>query len=248
MPSCFRIHCERARWRRKDALLGDGQQRLAHLCVDTQHPRPPRRPPRASGVRNSKDFALRGGHAADDLVSAAELERGAVVVQLEQVHLHGGRVGAAEHREQLVVGDEEEVNAFRFGSRYCSAISAPPRFSASCRFASRFFAEQHSRMLTFLAVSSHDLRPALVGFVEALRLLGELVADVAAFPDEDALEVHPLALHRHPHLKHLADQAELALPLLHLAVKGFSPSGSPSSTAASGSGTKIIVVPPGSAG
>ena len=46
-------------------------------------------------------------------------------------------------------------NAFRFESRYSlSDFWHRSRFSAiSCRFASRFFAEQHSRMLTFLAVS-----------------------------------------------------------------------------------------------
>jgi len=41
----------------------------------------------------------------------------------------------------------------------------------------------------------------LVDRVEHLGLVGQLLADVAA--DEDALEVHPLALHVHPRFQHL---------------------------------------------
>jgi hypothetical protein len=64
----------------------------------------------------------------------------------------------------------------------------------------------------------HDLLPAAVDAVEALRLLRQLLGDVAR--GEDGLEVDPHRLHLDPHLKHVTDRRELAHPALHRIAEG----------------------------
>ena len=137
----------------------------------------------------------------------------------ETAHLYRVRVaGLAEDLEQRRIGDEEEAREEEAlllevaGQRLLAQLQLLEQVRQ--QLTERVVAHTALHHIRVLVRLHHDLHPRLVDVDEPLRLLRQLLRDVAA--DEHRLEVDPEVLHRHPVLDDLRRPGQLLHPLLDL--------------------------------
>jgi hypothetical protein len=155
-------------------------QRAAHLLLRASHPH-------LDGALNwrrvtqEEALPLARPEVVDLLVRAHEAEVLDVVEQLEQVDADRRRIRRAEHREQLVVGHEEEARegiALRVEVLREALLAV---VEALAEQAQRVEAASLAAAVDDVGVlrgRRHDRAPLLVDEPEALRLFRELLADV----------------------------------------------------------------------